>query len=268
MFAIKVPAKMGHQWVREGFALFRKAPAAIGSLTFLYLLVLLFSSVVPVIGVFAPLLLTPALTMGMIDAARQVDQGQSGAKISPLHLFFVFRIPRVVRALLIVGLINAGITVLAIAVASIADGGALFEFSTGQLKTDDPKANSETMLLGFGLFLLVYVPAQMLLWYAPLLVTWHGISPFKALFFSWVAVWRNKWAFFNYAMGWVFIVIAAALVLQVVVRLVGGGPLSTLLLMPLSVLILCTVYCSLWPTFRDVFKQQSPMPEVVANPAA
>ncbi|MDP0995369.1 hypothetical protein, partial [Klebsiella pneumoniae] len=42
---------------------------------------------------------------------------------------------------------------------------------------------------------VLYIPVAVLFWFAPLLVAWHGIPVGKALFFSWMAVWRNRAAF-------------------------------------------------------------------------
>jgi hypothetical protein len=255
MQARHVPVAAGRQWVLQGFGLLKKAPAAFGALVFLYLVVLLFSSVVPLLGAFAPLLLTPILTIGLTDAARRIDQGQAGSTINPAHLFIAFKQPKALRSLFLLGLINAAATVLAIGLAALVDGGALFEMSTGQTRPDDARLDPGTMLTSLLVFALVYTPLQMLLWYAPLLVAWHGVPPSKALFFSGYAVWLNKGAFFNYGLTWLVLVLSASVLLQVVGRLLGGSTaVMSLLLMPLSLLIVGGVMGSFWPSFRDVFQ--------------
>jgi hypothetical protein len=259
MYAAKVPVASGRRWVGQGFGLFRKAPAAIGALTFLYLVTLLFSGVLPVIGAFAPLLLTPLLTVGMTDAARLVDQGESGAKISPIHLFQVFRQPSLIKSLILLGVLNAAGTVLALGAASLFDSGALFDLIIGSMKPEDPRLQDGTIITGLVGFLVVYAPLQMLLWYAPLLVAWEGVGALKACFFSWVAVWRNKWAFLNYAVSWIILAISVSVVLQIINRAMGGSnALMTMLLVPASLLVLSGMYSSYWPAFRDVFRSESP----------
>ena len=49
---------------------------------------------------------------------------------------------------------------------------------------------------------VLYNLLAMLMWHAPALVQWHGVSPVKAVFFSVVACVRNFRAFFMYALGW------------------------------------------------------------------
>ncbi|NBS98668.1 MAG: hypothetical protein EBT08_21370, partial [Betaproteobacteria bacterium] len=55
------PARAGWQWIKDGFALLRSYPIPLLTLTFLYLLMLTVPSMLPGIGGFIPLLLTPLL---------------------------------------------------------------------------------------------------------------------------------------------------------------------------------------------------------------
>ena len=57
----QLPAKTGRTWVLDGFRLLRRAPLPLLALTFIYLLVLMVATLIPLIGPFAPMMLTPAL---------------------------------------------------------------------------------------------------------------------------------------------------------------------------------------------------------------
>lgn len=248
----RLPAARGRAWVLDGFRLLRRAPLALLALSFMYLLVLMFTTLVPLIGPFAPLLATPLLSVGVMHAARAAQRGE---RPTPQMLIAGLREParRQWRALLVLGVVNAGSTLAALAVASLADDGTLLRIATGQATGDDPSLQDPSLLLASLLFLFAYTPLQMALWFAPLFCAWHGLPPTKALFFSLVAVMRNRWAFLQFALGWVAVALVASLLIQLLKGLLGGSPLlMSLLLSPTSLLVLTALYCSFWATYRDV----------------
>jgi hypothetical protein len=89
------------------------------------------------------------------------------------------------------------------------------------------------------------------MWYAPMFVAWHRLHPTKALFYSLVGVWRNRSAFVVYLLGWLAVAIGLSVALQLAKPLLPGS-LMPLLLSPLSLGMLAALYCSFWPSYRDV----------------
>lgn len=246
-----LPAATGRRWVLEGFRLLRRFPVPLLAMTFLYLLLLMATTILPLVGPFAPMLLTPALAVGVMHAVRAADRGTLP---SPQMLVAGLRDNegRAWRPLLALGLINVVTTLVALGAASIADGGTLLKIATGQTTSDDPALHDASLVYASLVFLVVYTPVQMGLWYAPLFVAWHGIGAGKALFFSLVAVLRNKGAFLQYALGWVIVALVASLSVQLLKLLFGDAPLLiSLVLSPLSLVVLTGLYCSFWPTYRD-----------------
>jgi hypothetical protein len=75
--------------------------------------------------------------------------------------------------------------------------------------------------------------------------------------FSLVAVWRNKWTFAVFLLGWFAIAVVASLGVQLLRGLVGST-LMTLLVTPLSLVMLCSLYCSFWPSYRDAVQEPGP----------
>ena len=71
----KTQASDGYLWVRQGLWLFKKNPLAFLMLVFLYVFIAQFAILIPVFGVFAVLLLTPALTVGFMTACQRVIKG-------------------------------------------------------------------------------------------------------------------------------------------------------------------------------------------------
>jgi hypothetical protein len=66
----RVPALAGWRWVTEGFAILAASPMPLIAAGILMLFTLVLLSVPPVIGAFLPLVLSPALSFGYLQARR------------------------------------------------------------------------------------------------------------------------------------------------------------------------------------------------------
>ncbi len=251
-------AGTGWRWVMDGFRVLRRQPIALLAITFMNLLLLSVSVLIPLVGSIAPLVLTPALMVGLMHAMRGADSGQMP---TPLALFVAFREEGGGRwrPLLVLGVLNALSTVAALALAAVADDGTLMRLATGQIGSDDESVSEGALLVAAIVFMLVYAPMQMAMWYAPLFVAWHRTPVARALFFSLVAVWRNRRAFVVYAIGWFAIALAASLAIRLLQLALGASPvLLSMLLSPLSLALITAVYCSFWPTYRDAVETEQP----------
>lgn len=248
-------ASTGRRWVLEGFRLLRAQPVPLLAITFLYLLVLVFATVLPLVGAFAPLILSPVFTVGLMHAVRAADRGQTP---TPLLLFAGFRDEggKAWPSLLVLGVLNTVWTLVALGAASVFDDGLLLRIATGQVRPDDPALRDASLLWGVAVFFAVYTPNQMALWYSPMFTAWHRTPPVKAMFFSLAAVLRNKGAFLQYGIGWVIAALLASILVQVVVLLAGGREwLFSVVLTPLSLVLMSAVYCSFWPSYRDAVEE-------------
>ncbi len=246
-----LPAAAGWRWIADGFRLLRRQPIALLAIAFMNLLLLSASVLIPLVGTVAPLVLTPALMVGVMHATRSADRGEMP---TPMMLLAGFRADqgRAWRPLLMLGGVNALFTLAALALAALADGGTLMRVATGQVGENEPAVSGESLMTAGVVFLVVYAPAQLAMWYAPLFVAWHRTPVMQALFFSFVGAWRNRRAFVVYAIGWFAIVLAASLVIRVLQLALGANPmLRSMVLWPLSLVLFTAVYCSFWPTYRD-----------------
>lgn len=250
------PAAAGRRWVIDGFRLFRRSPLPLMAVTFVYLLVLMAATLIPLIGPFAPMLVTPALAVGVMHAVRAADRGELP---TPQMLFAGLRGAqgKAWRGLLVLGAANAAATLVAFGLASVMDGGTLLRLATGQSGADDPSLQDPSLMFASLVFLIAYTPTQMALWYAPLFCAWHGHPPLKSMFFSFAAVARNRWAFLQYALGWFVVALLASLTIRVLKVLLNDSPLLiSLVLSPMSLVVLTALYCSFWATYRDVVVDQ------------
>lgn len=266
MRIVPLPARAGWRWVARGFALLRRQPIALLAITFLNLLLLSLSVLIPFVGSIAPLVLAPALMVGLMRAVGTADEG--GMPL-PTMLFAAFREDggRALRPLLLLGIVNAVATMLALALAALFDGGALMQLAVGNLEEAESAALDDVSLwLAAATFVTAYLPVQMAMWYAPLFVAWHRVPPVKSLFFSLLAVWRNRGAFLVYGIGWFAIAFAGSLVVRAVQGAFGSHPLAmSMILSPLSLALITVIYCSFWPTYREPVSD--PAAEAVAGTA-
>jgi hypothetical protein len=247
----RLPALTGWRWVKEGFRVLAKQPVALLSITFINLMLMGLSLVIPLIGSLGPLVLTPILMVGMIRAARMADSGQNP---SPFVLFSGFKDQegRAWKPLLGLGLINAAATMLALSAATLTGGELLLELATGQIAPNDPRAAEAPIGWAALVFLIIYLPVQLATWYAPMFIAWDNVPLAKSMFFSIAAILRNKAAFLVYAAGWFLVAFVGMLVMRIIQGLIGGSPmLMTLVLYPVWLGALASVYCSFWVTYRD-----------------
>jgi hypothetical protein len=265
MQARRLPAARGTFWLFEGFRLFRRNPSLITALTLAYLLVVqILVILLPGIGPIVLPLVLPVLTLIVANGCRLVDEQQVPSKALLLR-----GITGNGRALLRLGglqLIGALLLVLLnLALNDGADPLANLDSTMATPNMGDPSmpgttpANSaaEAQMLGamFQLLLLA-TPMIVAFWFAPFLVGWDRVSPFKSLFFSWIASWRNLGAMGMF--GLAALVLAGVLpgFILIAVSQVAGLALDVAFIalrMVLIFLVAPVLTASIYVSYRDIF---------------
>lgn len=246
----RLPASAGADWIRQGFALFRKQPAELSMLFLLYMLLMFSLSLIPLVGQLLPLLLMPAFSMAFMQACADIEAGR---KVRPALLLTAFRSPAL-GTLLRLGALYMLAAIGAVAISALVDGGTLWKLLSGQLKPDDESVAIGSLPLAMLVSALAYLPFAMGFWHAAPLATWQRMGLFKAVFYSFFAVRRCGKAFITYALGWMAVgIVAPALISALLGLLLGKTPVTVMLLMPLSVLLTLVMYCSFYPTYTAVF---------------
>ncbi|QKV58133.1 MAG: hypothetical protein HT580_13840 [Dechloromonas sp.] len=69
-----LPAASGWAWLSAGFAIFRRNPPLLAMLVITYWLTVLILNILPVIGAVAASLIIPGLSVGLMQAARDLDR--------------------------------------------------------------------------------------------------------------------------------------------------------------------------------------------------
>ncbi|HPT50581.1 MAG TPA: BPSS1780 family membrane protein [Accumulibacter sp.] len=251
MQVLPLSAAGGWRWLSAGFGIFRKNHLMLTLLVISYWTLMAVVNMFPVIGTVVGTVCIPAFSVSLMNVCQSIDRG--GPVSMPL-LFSGFASH--LRSLLVLGAIYLAATVGILAISSLFDDGALMRMILAGQKPEEESVASGALLTATQLALVLLGPLMMAYWYAPVLVGWHGFSPAKALFFSFVACVRNWRAFMVYALA----IMAGATLLPLVVlglfaALFPGatGVLTTVLTMAIVLIVMPTLYASFYVSYRDVF---------------
>ncbi len=248
-----VAPKDGYTWIRQGIWLFKQNPLGFLMLVFMYVFAAQLAVIIPVVGVFAVLLLTPTLSVGFMTACRQAIQKE---RIRPMVYFVALQSGEVIRKrILQLGLVYAAlILVLSFILSLLVDFEMLLPLMTSDNKAITPEALRQIYLvLFFGAIL--YIPVAMLMWFSPILIAWADMPIAQALFSSWIACWRNKAAFFHYLAIWSAILIAIPLTIGMVFDALNFGQAASFIIAPISMAGLTIMHCSFYATWKACFTE-------------
>ena len=248
-----VAPKEGYTWIQQGIWLFKQNPLGFLMLVFMYVFVAQLAVIIPVIGVFAVLLLTPTLSVGFMTACRQAIQKE---RIRPSVYLIALQSGQFIRnRILQLGLVYAALILLMSFVLSL-----LVDFETLlPLMTTDKPITPEALrqvylVLVFGAIL--YIPIAMLMWFSPILIAWADMSVPQALFSSWLACWTNKAAFFFYLAIWSAILIAIPLSIGMLFDALDLGQAASFIVAPISMAGLTIMHCSFYATWKACFAEE------------
>ncbi|HVE88880.1 MAG TPA: BPSS1780 family membrane protein [Burkholderiaceae bacterium] len=254
-----LPARAGLTWLRDALSLYRRQPFAFTSLVILYTVSVSLLAYVPVIGLPLAAVLVPFGTLGLTLAGREAEHGtmpMPGLMVEPL------RNPVQRKALMQLGLVNAGMVLTVVALISLLayDELANWKFVDGQI---DPASAAQNFPWDAVVAAaLAYLPILMLTWFAPQLMAWHGQPLGKALFFSFFTCWRNRWAFLMLAAALIALSFVAIFVVTQLLQAFGASPqLASMLLTPAALILISIGYATQYPIYRsliDVKEQTAP----------
>lgn len=245
-----IPSQVGIEWIRQGFALFRKQPAELSMLFLLYMLLMFAVSLIPLIGQALPLLLVPVFSMAFLQACVHIEQGK---KVLPNLLWTGFRSPAL-PILLQLGVIYMLAAVFSVAASSVVDGGVFWKLLSGQLNPEKEKIIADALPLAMIFAALIYIPFCMALWHAAPLAAWQRMNLVKSIFYSFFAVRNCGKAFLAYGLGWIVMGIAIPAFISAILMLaIGRSEIMMMVLMPFSIVMTIVMYCSFYPTYVQVF---------------
>ncbi|HEX7388352.1 MAG TPA: BPSS1780 family membrane protein [Castellaniella sp.] len=253
MQAAILPLNAGWAWIGQGYDLFRRQPMAMLFWSVATSFLINVGALIPILGQVALVILTPLLTFLTLCACRNLDHN---VRMVPGLWFAPLRQTGTAGPLLRLGLAYLSATFGAAAVATLIFWSHLVTTLQAQGDKPDYAALSQAMtgpLIVFGLF---YVVISALFWHTPALVGWHKLPLRRALFYSMVACWRNKFPIVIYVASWA----AAYYALHWVIDQLASAGLAVTVLtwcaLAADIVITALLYCSFYPVYTSIF--QSP----------
>lgn len=255
-----VPARTGLTWVRLGIKTFLQQPLAMSGLFFMFMAVLSLATLVPYVGAALALALLPAATLGLMAATLEASKGKFPM---PSILISAFRAGQQRKqAMLVLGALYAAGFLGVMGVSALFDGGAFARLYLVGGKVTEELVLQSGFQTAMWVAMALYLPLSLLFWHAPALVHWHGVSPIKSLFFSFMACYKNMGALTVFGLAWIAIFVAATLVVSLIAGLLANPVLATTVMFPVALVIVTMFFTSIYFTFRDSFvaEESGPSP--------
>jgi len=256
-----LPALAGASWVRRAFVVFARKPSTFASMFAMViaaaLLLQLLDVVVPYLGGVALMTAMPLVSLGFMVATQAVMKGEV---VTPLVFLQPLRESAERRRSLLLGLVYAVGTLVAVGLSWWVDGGALDRYLDAMTRVD-PKAAAPAaapvadpavlwgLVVRLGGMALVATP----LWHAPALVHWGGQKAAQAMFSSALAVWRTRAALLVYLVTWMGVSAGLGLLAMVLASVLHLGSGGAFVIMPLMLAISAMFYISVTFSFLDSF---------------
>ena len=248
-----IDSKSGQTWLMAGFRLFHRQPLTWTLILFIYWASMLMFAFIPIFGMIVPLILSPGLSMGFIEVARAVDQKTPAP---PPLLISAFRSDRA-KLVLMLGVWYVVELMAMFLITMVIDGGLLVEWITaGAMPTAEqmPSVQKSSFVA-----IALYIPVMMAFWFAPQLVVWSGFTPLKALFFSFFAVWRNKFAFIRYLLTWIGLTLFVGAVSALIGQSMTLEPNTmTAFLFPITLILMSVAHGSFYYSTKVIFGDEEP----------
>ena len=223
----------------------------LGMLVVAYWFTVLFLNIVPVIGVLLASLAIPGLSVGLMQAARNVERSQ------PVGIQTLYGSLRDnARTLIALGALYLCCTLGALALSSLVDGGALLKFMLSNSRAERALVEDADFTLSALFIMLLMAPVLMAWWFAPVLAAWHRLGVGKALFFSFIACWMNWRPFLVYGLGLLIVAgILPGVLLGILLLVMPGAAnlVTALVTMPMVLVIAPTIFASFYASYRDIF---------------
>lgn len=246
-----LPAAAGWRWIIAGFAIFRRNPPVLSMLVVTYWFTVIFLNVLPLVGALAASLVVPGLSVGLMQAARNLERGV------PVGLPTLFGgLKENTRTLLGLGVLYLCCTLGILGVSTLVDGGDMLRYMLANSRAERAAVEDADFTLPSLVVMVLLVPVMMAYWFAPVLAAWHRLPITKSLFFSFVACWMNWRPFLAYSAA---LLIVAGLIPGVLLGLLlllfpeGQSFITGIVAVPMVLIIAPAVFASFYASYRDIF---------------
>ena len=235
----RLKSGQGWEWIKQGYALFIKAPLLWIVLLFICVIAAVGISSVPVVGEPLVSLLMPAILVGLMVGCRALSQDE---ELELAHLFSGFK--QHTSHLVTLGGISLVGQYLILGAMMMVGGATLVGILMSGQPDTDPNVMMEAItgagvavLLGIVLFSLLMMAMQ----FAPMLVFFNNVSPVQAMKLSLRAFLHNAGPMLVYGITFLFLAVLASLPMM----------LGWVVLLPLVFTSLYASYCAIFPPMKE-----------------
>jgi hypothetical protein len=258
------PAHHGWRWMAAGWQLYRLSPGLWTLLVFTWWVLIAVLNQFPYVGPVAATVVLPAFMMGFMSMCEELRHGRP---LRPALLFAGFK--QRLWPLLALGALYL-VSILAVLWASsFVDGGVLLNWvmwakAPPEAALTDGSLSKALLVAG-----LLGTPVFAAFWFAPLLVSWDGMGPAKALFYSFFGCLRNWRPFMVYGIAITLAGIAFSVVVTLVALLARGNPAALRgLVLAATLVMLPTLFASFYVAYRDIFPEPDARPGTAVDAPA
>ena len=238
-----LPARTGLDWLKQGFALFRRQPGIFTTLVFANLIVSILLLFVPLVGPILFIASTPVLNMAIQQACHLIDAGQP---VTPAVLLTGVK-KGALGPLFRLGLGYFGVVlVLLLIVAPWINFEALLQAFKARNAKVQPVLDTTTGLAMFA-FVVMHGVAMLALSFAPALTHWKRMSTFKAIFYSVFAVIGSLRAVLAMMAGAYVIFWTAGKLFAI---LLGNSSLLFVVLVWLNLILSLVIQCAIFAAYQ------------------
>lgn len=251
MRAQTLPAAAGWRWIISGFAIYRRSPILLSMLVLAYWFTILLLNLLPVIGAIAASLVIPGLSVGLMQASRNLERGQA---IGIQTLFGGLK--ENTKTLVGLGALYLVFTLGILGISALSDGGDLLSFMLSGKQADREAIEEGNFALPALIVMLLMTPVMMAYWFAPVLAAWHKLTLGRALFYSLVACWINWRPFLSYGIALLLVAgVIPGLLLGVLLALFPDAQpfITALITMPMLLAVAPAIFASFYASYRDIF---------------
>lgn len=231
--------------------IFRRNPPVLSMLVIAYWFTLIFLNILPIIGALVASLVVPGLSVGLMQASRNLERGQ------PVGLQTLFGgLKENTRTLLALGALYLFCTIGILGVSALVDGGNMLHYMLANSRAERAQFEDADFTLPGLVVLLLLLPVLMAYWFAPVLAAWHRLPMAKSLFFSFIACWMNWRPFLTYSLGLLIVAgVLPGMLLGILLLLFPAAQsfITGIVSVPLLLIIAPAVFASFYASYRDIF---------------
>lgn len=239
-------------WLRTGLKAIQNSTLGMVSITMFYIFTMSLLGSVPLIGVVLAGLFMPFGTLLIVRGTQAAYNG----KHPDYHVLIeLYRNERVRNDLLKVGLLYSALIMLA---NDIYAWGARSSIQQWEMINDRlvwESVWSNFPWLTISVTLLVFIVAQMLTWFAPMLVEEKNMPLKKAVFYSFFGVVRHWISMLVWVILIVLSTVVAAVFASLLISALGIYDYNIWIIAPVAFGLSTFAYAGIWPMWKDIFSE-------------